>query len=318
LSGGVAAHLATGVEQRSDQHRQHPVAQVRVHQQGFGGPADAGAAHLGVEHDGARLVQVRRAVDVGMADALQVLEQGHLAFRRDPFDQGFAAARHDHVDDPGHGEHLAHRGAVGGGHALDRRGGQARSLEPVHQTGVDGGGRGEAFRAAAQDRGVAGLEAQRAGVGGDVGAAFVDDADHPQRHGDAADQQPVGAFPLGQHAAHRIGQPGDVLQALGHGLDALGIEHQAVDHRRREALVRGRRHVLGVGFEDFLPARADRPGAFGQRQVLGVRRGGRQVARGGLGGFAKRAHHRGNILGLSVHFHLPRFAGSRRACRRGS
>ena len=42
-----------------------------------------------------------------------------------------------------------------------------------------------ALRAAAQDRGVAGLEAQRAGVGGHVGAALVDDADHAERHAHA-------------------------------------------------------------------------------------------------------------------------------------
>jgi hypothetical protein len=43
------------------------------------------------------------------------------------------------------------------------------------------------FRATAQDRRVAGLQAQGGGVGGDVRARLVDDADHAQRHAHAAD-----------------------------------------------------------------------------------------------------------------------------------
>src|SRR5213083_1527710 len=42
-------------------------------------------------------------------------------------------------------------------------------------------------RPAAQDAGVARFQAQRRGVGGDVGARFVDDADHAQRHAHPAD-----------------------------------------------------------------------------------------------------------------------------------
>ena len=49
---------------------------------------------------------------------------------------------------------------------------QARS-----QCGMDRARGAEGFRAAAQDRGVAGLEAKRAGIGGHVRPAFVDDAD---------------------------------------------------------------------------------------------------------------------------------------------
>ena len=62
-----------------------------------------------------------------------------------------------------------------------------------------------AFRAAAQDRGVAGLQAQRAGIGRHVGPALVDDADDAQGHAHALDLEAVGPRPVGDHRADRIG-----------------------------------------------------------------------------------------------------------------
>ena len=44
-----------------------------------------------------------------------------------------------------------------------------------------------ASRAAAQDHGIAGLQAQRAGIGGHIGAAFEDHADDAERHAHALD-----------------------------------------------------------------------------------------------------------------------------------
>ena len=57
-----------------------------------------------------------------------------------------------------------------------------------------------ALRAAAQDRGIAGLEAQRAGIGGHVRPAFVDDADDAERHAHALDGHAVGPRPALRHA----------------------------------------------------------------------------------------------------------------------
>src|SRR5262249_2811742 len=68
---------------------------------------------------------------------------------------------------------------------------------------------------------------QPRGVGGDVGARLVDDPDHPKRYADACNAKPVGALPLRQHAAQRIGPQGDVLQPLRPGVDAGRIQRQA-------------------------------------------------------------------------------------------
>ena len=93
-------------------------------------------------------------------------------------------------------------------------------------------GRQETVRAAAQDRGIAGLETKRAGVGRDIGPALVDHADDAERRRDALDLEAVRAFEGRENAADRIGQSGDLLEPLGHRLDALGIERQPVESGR--------------------------------------------------------------------------------------
>ena len=68
-----------------------------------------------------------------------------------------------------------------------RRPASRAASRPATQTRVHRAARVQALGAAAQDRGVAGLQAQRAGIGGHVRAALVDDADHPERHAHALD-----------------------------------------------------------------------------------------------------------------------------------
>ena len=69
-----------------------------IDQQGLGSAADAGAAHLGVERDGARHAHVRVAIDVHVAVALEMADHRHARFLLHALDQTLAAARHDHVD----------------------------------------------------------------------------------------------------------------------------------------------------------------------------------------------------------------------------
>ena len=76
-------------------------------------------------------------------------------------DEALAAARHDHVDIAVEArQHRADGGAIRVGDERDRRFGQASRRQPRDEAGVDGGRGAQAFGAAAQDRGVAGLETQ--------------------------------------------------------------------------------------------------------------------------------------------------------------
>jgi hypothetical protein len=56
-----------------------------------------------------------------MAEPVEMGDHRHPALGLDACDQRLAAPRHDHVDDAGHRQHGADRGAIAGGHQLDRR-----------------------------------------------------------------------------------------------------------------------------------------------------------------------------------------------------
>ena len=83
--------------------------------------------------------------------------------------------------------------------------GSPAAARPCDEPGVDRLRRAQALGAAAQDRGVAGLQAERAGVGGDVRPALEDHADDAERRAHPADVQPRGPVPLGDHLPDRVG-----------------------------------------------------------------------------------------------------------------
>ena len=267
-----------------------------VDEQGLGGAADSGAAHLGVDDDGARHLKVGGAIHVSVADAFQVLEKRDPALGGDAFDQRFAAARHDDVDELAHLEHLTDGGAVRGRHQLDGGGGQIGLGQPAVQRGNDGGRRMIALGAAAQDDCVARLEAQSTGVGGDVGPRFIDHADDAERHSHPRYIEAVGTIPPGQHLAHRIGQRRDLLEAPRHRFDTSRIQLEAFEHGLAEPLVPSRRHVGLIGGEDGALRLPERLGGSQKRPVLG--RAGRRAesAGGGLGVGAETVHEDGDVL----------------------
>ena len=125
--------------------------------------------------------------------------------------------------------------------------GKPAAAQSLDQAGVDGAARMRALGTAAQDGGVAGLQAQRARIAGHVGPALVDDADDAERHAHARDVEAVGPRPLRDGGADGIGQRGDVLDAARHGLDALLVERQPVEHGAGQALGARRLHVARVG-----------------------------------------------------------------------
>ena len=204
-----------------------------------------------------------------MAIAVEVLDDRHAGLARDALDQPLAAARHDHVDVFGPADELADGGAVGGLDDLHRGVGQAGVAQAVAHAGGDRLIAVDRLLATAQDRRVAGLEAQRRGVGGDVGARFVDDADHAERHPHLAHLNAARAAFHVADLAHRIGQRGNLLQPLRHALHAGGGEREAVDQCGFERVGAGLRQIGGVGVEQRRLARAQVAGNGPQGGVLG-------------------------------------------------
>ncbi len=151
------------------------------------------------------------------------------------------------------------------------------------------------FGTAAQDAGVAGLQAQAGGVRGHVRARFVDDADDAERHAHAADFDAGRAAREAADLPDRVFQRRDVFQSLGHLLDGLRVERQAVDERGVAALFGGLRDVGAVCLDQFGAARADLRGHRAQRAVLRVGAGARQLARRLARGPAQLAHVRRDV-----------------------
>jgi len=126
-----------------------------VDQQAFGRAADARAPGLGVHHHAQRFFGVGSGIDIDVHDPLEMSKDRHPRLGLHEPHEPLAAARHDHVDGVGHGQHLAHCGAVARGHQLNRIFGQAGGAQPLDQAGMDRGRGMIAFRATAQDHRVA-------------------------------------------------------------------------------------------------------------------------------------------------------------------
>ena len=292
LHGRVAAHLAAGIEQRLRRAARRCVAGAgAVDQQRLGGAADAGAPHLGVERRSPSPCRGRPPrCDVDVADAFEVREHRHARLRLHARHEALAAARHDDVDARRRARRASRRrrrgrwSARAGSPSLGQAG-RAQALAPAQRAMAPRGA--EALRAAAQDRGVAGLEAERAGVGRHVRAALEDDADDAERRRDALDRQAVRPLQLGEHAADGIGQIGDALDRVGDRREpvsssvrrsmkaaacpfafasatssALAARMSAADARMRAAMAL-KRGVL-LSFASRAPAGAPRSGRGGR------------------------------------------------------
>ena len=286
----VGAEAAAGGGEVGGEQGQQGRRDGGVDQQGFGGAADAGAAQLGVGEHGAGHRRVGGGVDIGVAQPLGMGEHGDAGFGLHPFDQGFAAARDDEVDLAGGGEHGGDIGAVGRGRDLHGGIRQAGGAQAGGDGGVDGAGGVETIGPAAQDDGVAGFQAEAGGVCPDIGAAFIDHADHADRGGDALEVQAVRLGPVRQHAGERVGQGGDIVQALGHGFDPCRGEGEAVAEGGGAAIAVEGGEVLRVGGDDAGAGGAQLLGGGVQAGVAGGGRHLRQDRRGVAGGGGGVAH----------------------------
>ena len=244
----IAAQLAAGVDKRGRNPGEQCVGHGGINQQRFERAADAGAAHLGIDHEVDSLLRIGRPINIHVAEALEVADHRHAGVLLHTLDQAAATARYDDIDLAiKAGQHLADSGAVGGADKLYCVRRQAFGLKR-RAHGIDEGVRGmRAFRSAAQDGGIAGAQAERSRICSHVRAAFVNDSDDTQRHGHAGKVQSVRLLPARQFPTKRIGQVGNGIDAGRDAVDTRLIEGEAVEHGVAEALFPGRIHVLLVG-----------------------------------------------------------------------
>ena len=227
--GLVTVNQHAVIMQHGNDCGQEAIGNGTVDQQRLGSVAHAHALRLGVDNNVERLVKVGGFMHVDMAVARARLDHRHQRLAHAALNQARAAARNEHVDDTAELHELAGGLAVGG---LDHRYGLAREALGLQRIGQQLGNHGARVigqRAAAQNAGVAGADADARGVGRHVGARLVDHGDQAQRHAHAGEVHAARKHAVVEHTTDRIGQLGEFLQAGGHALDALGRQQQTVE-----------------------------------------------------------------------------------------
>ncbi|MNZ18866.1 hypothetical protein D3C78_358860 [compost metagenome] len=227
--------------------RQETFSHTLVDQQGFHRTANTVTVSLGVESNAQGLVQVRVLGNIDVTDAVQVLDDRHTGIAADAFDQATAAPRDDDIDKLRHADQRANRLTVGGLDHLNHGGRQAGLGKATLNAGSDGAVGVNGLGAAAQDGGVAGLQAQAGGIDGHVRARFVDDPDHPQRHAHLADLNTRRAIAHVADGADRVCQAGHLAQAGDHAVDTRWGQGQAVEQGRLQTVGTAGGQVLFVG-----------------------------------------------------------------------
>lgn len=204
-----------------------------VDEGGFDGVADGGVIGFGVVDDGQGKFGVDMLVDVDVADAVGVAEDGNAGVGLDVFDEGAGAAGDDEVDERREVEELGDLlAAEDEGDGVGRDGGGGEGFADDFD---EGGGGALDLPAGLEEDGVAGLEGERSDLGDGVGAGLEDDGEDAEGDGDLFEVEAAVELDGVELAAEGIGEGGD-------GAD-LG------DHFGE--LVRGEEEAGVVGFGEF-------------------------------------------------------------------
>ena len=281
---GATAHFHTLARKHHPHARQKVGGHATRHQQALSRVTRAVFLRFSVVGHFHGHVDIARIVHIGVAVAIQVLDDGHLGLAADALNQALATARDDDIHVSGHGDELAHGLAVGGGHQLHRLGGQACLHQCLlHQRGqsavaVDGLG------ATTQDASVAALDAQGRGFDGDVGTALVDHAKHANRHPHLADTDAAGLLLHADDFTNDVGHGRELFTAFCTGFNHFGAKFETVDHRFAQASGAGTFQIFGVlGL---------------QRVHVGAQQGGQRTQGAHFGGRTRLGHQGAGGLGL--------------------
>ena len=141
-----------------------------------------------------------------MADALQVPYHRHSGLRLHALNETFTAARHNDIDRVTHRrQQVTDSGAIRCRHHLNCSPRNAGGCKSLGEGTKDRLTRMKTLRAAAQNSGIARFRAQSSSIGGNIGAALVNNADDAQWHRDTLYVQAVRSVPFREYAANRVG-----------------------------------------------------------------------------------------------------------------
>ena len=192
------------------------------------------------------------------------LDDGHFGIFQRALDERRAAAGDEDVQRPlPHELPRALTRAVG--EQLDELRIEAAARDRPFDDGDDGGVGAIGVLAAAQDDGVAALDAQPDRVRRNVGTRFIDDADDAERDPDAGDIQPaLRRVPL-DDLANGAGERDELFQTLRDARNARLVEHKAILELRA---ARAGGNLLRVDGDDLSGVRDERVGSQREHLVL--------------------------------------------------
>ena len=143
---------------------------------------------------------------------------------------------------------------------------------------------------AAQNGGVAGLQAQAGGVDGHVRPRLIDDADHTQRHAHLANLDTRRQVTHIANLANRVRQGSNLAQSFDHRVDHRRGQRQTVNHGRFQTTGTSSGQVQFIGGHQFIAACIQRGGGGLQGTVFLRGTGARKHARSAAGGLSQAGH----------------------------
>ena len=176
-----------------------------------------------------------------------MLEHRHGGISDHGADEPFAAARDDQIDIIIHFEHQFYRFMPlprnDLHHTVRKSAGYCRLIQNSgdRHIGV------ESLFTAAQNHRIARFYTDTCGIGGHIGAGFINDADDTERNRYFGDFKPVGTDGSGKDFSHRIKLFCHGTHSVSHAGNAGIIEGETVDHRRRKSVFCGKVQIFFIG-----------------------------------------------------------------------
>ena len=182
-----------------------------------------------------------------MIYAVEMRENRNACFILHPLDQRLAAARNDDIDQPVGLQHRADCRPVCSLDKLDGMFGQT-GFDHACRHGVKN--RPVAFdrlRSTAQDNSIAGSQSQGRCIGGNIGPAFVNDADYTERNPDALHYKAIGLLAAVDDLSDWVGKIGDLLYRISNRCEPTFVDHQPVQHGVTQPARAGIFHIALIG-----------------------------------------------------------------------
>ena len=260
--------------------------------------ADRRSLHLGVEHDVGGHVDVRRLINISMADSDASSDGWNGGMFGNSVDELLPSSGDEQVNEALGCEHLAHDGAVGGFDELHCVRWEACLRDGVaNQPRQRGVGVYRLF-AAPQDYGVARLQAQHGDVYCHVGPALIYGPDNSQRDAAFAYLQSVGHGLHLYHLAHRIGEHHDAANVICHALQTVGGQQEAVQECLVETRLLSCLIILLVGLKNLFLSTLQPVGNAQQSVILDLAPSLGKLA----GGLLRRLSFDGQFIHCRLHF----------------